>query len=191
MKVVAFNGSARKNGNTAILIRKVFEELEKAGIQTELVELSEKKIAGCIACRNCFKNKDFRCAQAKDGANECIAKMREADGIILGSPVYFADVTASIKGLMERAGFVNNANDGFLRRKAGAAVVAVRRGGAIHAFDTLNHFFGITQMITVGSSYWNLGLGREAGEVEGDEEGMRTMRVLGENLAWVMGKLSK
>jgi multimeric flavodoxin WrbA len=191
VKVIGFNGSARKNGNTAILIKQVFVELEKAGIQTELVELSGKTIAGCIACRNCFKNKDFRCAQTKDAANEFIAKMREADAIILGSPVYFADVTASMKALMERAGFVARANDDMFRRKPGAAVVAVRRAGAIHTFDSLNHFFTISQMIIVGSSYWNIGIGREIGEVEQDEEGLKTMEVLGQNLAWVMLKLNR
>ena len=115
--------------------------------------------------------------------------MREADGIILASPTYFADITPELKALIDRAGLVAGANDNFLVRKVGAAVVAVRRGGAIHAFDSINHFFLIRQMIIPGSCYWNVGIGREKGEIEKDDEGIRTMAVLGENMAWVMKKL--
>jgi multimeric flavodoxin WrbA len=114
--------------------------------------------------------------------------MRQADGIILASPTYFADITPELKALIDRAGFVAGANDNFLKRKAGAAVVAVRRGGAIHAFDSINHFFLIRQMLVPGSCYWNMGIGRDKGEVETDEEGIRTMTILGENLAWLMKK---
>ena len=121
--------------------------------------------------------------------NGWIAKMREADGVILGSPTYFADITSEMKALVDRVGFVSRANGCFLRRKVGAAVIAVRRAGALHAFDSLNHFFLINEMIVPGSSYWNLGVGREKGEVERDEEGMRTMTTLGENMAWVMKKV--
>lgn len=118
--------------------------------------------------------------------NDGIAKMRAADGIILASPTYFADITPELKALVDRAGYVNMANDRFLKRKAGAAVVAVRRGGEIHAFDTINHLFMICEMIIPGSCYWNMGFGREKGEVENDEEGVRTMKVLGENMAWLL-----
>jgi multimeric flavodoxin WrbA len=190
MKVVAFNGSARKDGNTAILIRQVFAELEKEGIKTELIQLAEQKVQGCIACRQCFKKKNKRCVITDDIINECIAKMMEADGIILGSPTYFADCTASIKALMERTGMVSRANDDMFKRKLGAAVVAVRRSGAIHAFDSLNHFFTIGQMIIVGSSYWNIGIGREIGDVEKDQEGMAAMSTLGKNMAWLMQKIN-
>jgi multimeric flavodoxin WrbA len=189
MKVVGFNGSARKDGNTAILIRRVFVELEKAGIETELVQLAGKPLRGCIACGLCGKNRDKRCAVRTDSINEYIAKMETADGILLGSPVYFSDITSEMKALMDRAGMVAKSNDHLFRRKVGAAVVAVRRGGAIHAFDTLNHFFTIEQMIIPGSSYWNVGIGREAGTVEHDEEGLQTMAVLGENMAWLLKKL--
>ena len=191
MKVIAFNGSARKDGNTAILIKRVFEELKKEGIKTELIQLSGEKVQGCIACRKCFSSKNKKCAVTDDVINDCIAKMVEADGIILGSPTYFADCTIQIKALMERAGMVSRANDQMLKRKIGAAVIAVRRAGAIHAFDTINHFFTIGQMITVGSSYWNIGVGREIGEVEKDEEGMDTMATLGKNMAWLMHKINK
>jgi multimeric flavodoxin WrbA len=188
MKVIAFNGSARRNGNTAILIRKVFSELQDVGIETEMIQLAGKTIRGCTACRKCFDNKNQRCAIDDDCVNECIEKMLEADGIILASPTYFADVTAEMKALIDRAGYVARANPDMLKRKVGAAVVAARRAGSIHAFDTLNHFFLISQMIVPGSSYWNLGIGRAIGDVEQDEEGIETMRTLGRNMAWLLKK---
>jgi len=189
MKVVAFNGSARKAGNTAILLNYVLAELAAEGIETELVELHGLEIHGCVACRQCAANKNRRCGQAKDDGNLLIEKMIEADGVLLGSPTYVADVSPEIKALIDRACMVSGANGGMLRRKVGAAVVAVRRAGAIHAFDTLNHFFLITEMIIPGSSYWNIGYGREIGEVENDAEGIRTMQTLGRNMAWLLKKL--
>jgi multimeric flavodoxin WrbA len=191
MKVVAFNGSARKDGNTAILVNAVFKELKKEGIRTELVQMAGKKIQGCIACGKCFENKDKQCVVKGDIANACIEKMLDADGIILASPTYFADVSAGMKALMERAGFVARANNDMFRRKVGASVVAVRRGGAIHAFDTINHFFFISQMIVPGSSYWNIGIGLAPGDVKGDDEGIATMKTLGANMAWVLKKINR
>ncbi len=190
MNVVAFNGSPRKDGNTVHLLQHVFTALNKEDIETELVQVGGAVFHGCTACFQCFKNKDGRCALTGDKVNEYIARMREADGIIFASPTYFADITPELKALIDRAGFVAGANDNFLKRKVGAAVVAVRRGGAIHAFDSINHFFLIRQMIVPGSSYWNMGIGREKGEVEHDEEGVRTMTVLGENMAWLLKKLA-
>ena len=190
MRVIAFNGSARKNGNTAILIETVFRELEKASIQTEMIQLAGEKIRGCTACRKCVENKDRRCSIGDDILNTCIEKMEKADGILLGSPVYFTDVTAEMKALIDRSGYVARANDDLFKRKVGAAVVAVRRAGALHTFDTLNHFFTINQMIVPGSVYWNLGIGRNIGDVRTDEEGLETMRVLGENMAWLLKKIS-
>jgi multimeric flavodoxin WrbA len=189
MKVVAFNGSPRRDGNTFRLIQHVFAALNKEGVETELVQLGGNPIRGCTACFQCFKNKDGQCVQTGDMVNDCIARMRAADGIVLATPTYFADVTPELKALIDRAGFVAGANDQFLKRKAGAAVVAVRRGGAIHAFDTINHFFLIRQMIIPGSCYWNMGIGREKGEVENDEEGIRTMTILGENMAWLLKRI--
>ncbi len=186
MNVVAFNGSARRDGNTAILVRRALEELEKEGIETELVQLAGERIRGCTACRGCVANQDGRCTIDDDDVNECIRKMVEADGIILASPTYFADVSAEMKALIDRAGFVARANGGLFRRKVGAAVVAVRRAGAIHAFDSINHFFFISEMVVPGSSYWNLGFGHAPGEVESDQEGIETMRVLGSNMAWLL-----
>lgn len=191
MNVVAFNGSARKDGNTAFLLKKVLSELEAEGIKTELVQLSGQKIQGCIACMKCFVNKNKRCAVTDDAVNDCIEKMIKADAILLGSPTYFADCTILIKALIERAGMVSRANGDLLKRKPGAAVVAVRRAGAIHAFDSMNHFFTISQMITVGSSYWNIGVGREIGDVEKDQEGLTTMSVLGKNMAWLLKMINQ
>ncbi|MBN1507497.1 MAG: flavodoxin family protein [Sedimentisphaerales bacterium] len=190
MKVIAFNGSARKDGNTAILVCRVFAELEKEGIETELVQLAGQPIHGCTACRQCFQNKDRRCAVEDDIANDCIAKMLAADGIILASPVYFADITSEMKALIDRAGYVARANDDMLKRKIGAAVIAARRAGSVHAFDSINHFFLISQMIVPGSNYWNMGIGRAKGEVEKDEEGLKTMQTLGQNIAWLLKKIN-
>ncbi len=189
MKVIAFNGSARKDGNTAILLNYVLAELQKEGIETELYQLAGKKIRGCLACYKCVENQDQRCSVKNDVLNECIEKMIEADGIILGSPTYFTDVTAEMKALIDRAGLVAKVNGDILRRKVGVAVVAVRRAGSIHVFDTLNHFFFISQMVVPGSVYWNMGIGRNIGEVEEDEEGIRTMTILGENMAWILKKI--
>lgn len=190
MKVIGINGSPRKEGNTALIIREVFGELEKNGIETELVQLSGSRVQGCIACYACMKNRDKQCAVKNDPMNEFIAKMLEADGIILGSPTYFADVTAEMKALIDRAGLVARANDYMLKRKVGAAVMAVRRGGAIHAFDTMNHFLHYNQMMLVGASYWNMVYGREMGEAAKDDEGMQNMRNLGENMAWLLAKIN-
>ena len=189
MKVIAFNGSARENGNTAILIKTAFAELEREGIQTELIQLAGEHLQGCGACYRCFKQKDQRCSVDSDPVNGFIAKMAAADGILLGSPTYFADVTANMKALIERTGMVARANGDLYQRKVGAGIVAVRRGGAMHTFNSLNHFFTIGQMIIVGSSYWNIGIGREPGAVSSDEEGIKTMRQLGQNMAWVLKKL--
>ena len=186
MKVIGFNGSPRKDGNTFTLINKVFQELEKEGIQTELVQLSEKEIHGCIACYKCMENKDQRCAVKTDGANESIEKMVEADGILLGSPVYFIDVTPEMKALIDRAGFVSRANGGMYKNKVGAAVAALRRTGAMHAIDSMNHFLLSQEIFIVGRA---IALGRDKGEVENDQEGMQLTKTLGQRMAWLMKKL--
>jgi len=189
MKVVAFNGSARKGGNTAALLQQVLEEIAMEGIETELIELAGRAVPGCIACFKCFERKNQQCAVDNDIINEAIAKMTEADGILLGSPTYFANVSASMKGLIERCGMVSRANGDMFKRKVGAGVVAVRRAGASHVFSSLNNFFTIGQMIIVGSSYWNIGIGHDPGEVLNDQEGIRTMQDLGRNMAWLIKKI--
>jgi len=191
MKVVAFNGSARKGGNTAKMLQTVLEELAAQGVQTELVELGGQAPHGCIACYKCFKEKNSRCAVEKDIINDCLKKMIAADGILLGSPTYFADVSAGMKALIERCGMVSRANGDLFKRKVGAGVVAVRRAGAYQVFNSLNAFFLIGQMIVVGSSYWNIGIGREPGEVVNDEEGMKTMRDLGRNMGWLLHRIKQ
>ena len=189
MRVVAFNGSVRKNGNTAILLRTALGELEREGIQTELIQLAGETLPGCGACYICRERKDQRCSIETDPLNDWIARAFAADGLLLGSPVYFGDITANTKALMERMGMVSRVNGDLFKRKVGAGVVAVRRGGAMHSLNSLNHFFTIGQMIVVGSSYWNIGIGREVGQVEKDDEGMQTMRTLGQNMAWLLKKL--
>jgi len=189
MKVLGINGSPRKAGNTGLLIREVFKSLEAKGIKTEFFQLGGKKVNGCIACMKCRKAADGRCHQKNDVINLCIEKMLEADAIIIGSPVYFSDLTAQTKALIEVAGYAIRGIGNPLKHKPGAAVIAVRRAGAIHAFDSINHFFLINEMIIPGSSYWNISVGREKGEVLKDEEGMNTMKMLGENMAWLLDKI--
>ncbi len=190
MKVTAFNGSPRQKGNTSLLIEHACMALHKENITTELVQVGGEKIHGCIACYKCFERKDKCCAINDDIANSCIEKMLESDGIIIGSPTYFAALTPETKALIDRCGMVSRANGDMLKRKAGAAIVSVRRAGAIHVFDSINHFFGISQMIIPASSYWNIGIGRNIGDVLQDDEGMETMRVLGENMAWLLQKIT-
>jgi multimeric flavodoxin WrbA len=190
VKVVAFSGSARKDGNTAILVRHVFEELEAAGVECELVQLAGKKCHGCTACMKCAETRDGNCAGIIDFiSQECIPRALEADGIIIASPVYFADITSETKALVDRLGYASRQGGNRLARKVGAGVIAVRRAGAIHALDSINHLFLISEMIVVGSSYWNIGIGRAPGEVEGDAEGLGTMATLGRNMAWALERL--
>jgi len=190
MKVLGINCSPRKGGNTEILIKEVFKALEKEGIKTDFFQLGGKKVSGCVTCMKCKKKEDGRCHEKNDVINECIEKMVKADAIIIGSPVYHADLTADAKALIEVASYALRASGSPLKYKIGAAVIAVRRGGAIHAFDSINHFFLINEMIVPGSIYWNIGIGREKGEVLKDEEGMKTMKVLGENMAWLLKKVN-
>ncbi len=189
MKVVAINGSARKGGNTAQLLNIALDELQREDVETELVELAGKQVSGCIACYKCFENKDQRCAVNNDIVNDVLVKMVDADAILLGSPTYFADVSANMKAIIERCGMVGRANGNMFKRKLGAGVVAARRAGAYQVFNSLNSFFLIGEMIVVGSSYWNIGMGREKGEVQDDTEGVQTMRDLGKNMAWLLKKL--
>ncbi len=189
MKVVAFNGSARKDGNTALLLRRVLQVLEAEGIEIELIQLAGGRICGCNACRTCFSTKNNRCVIEDDNVNAYVQKMIEADGIILGSAVYFSMMASELKALLDRVFYVARANGDLFKRKVGAAVVAVRRAGGIPTFDAINHFFLISQMVIPASSYWNVGFGRQKGDVEGDEEGMQTMEDLGKNMAWLIKKL--
>jgi multimeric flavodoxin WrbA len=185
MYAIAINGSPRKGGNTAVMLGEVLSELEKGGWETEFVTVGGTAIRGCLACNKCFKSRDNECSQKDDGFNGVFAKMLKADAMILGSPTYFAAVSADMKALLERAGFVALANGNAFSGKIGAAVVAVRRGGATHAFDTINHMFQMSRMVVPGSTYWNMGIGLKREDVKGDAEGMANMRHLGNVIDWL------
>lgn len=191
MKALAINGSPRKGGNTEILLRKILEPLAAAGHKTDYVQVGGTRIRGCTACGACGRLQNKRCVIEDDIFNLAFAKMLDADAIVIGSPVYFADVTAETKALIDRAGRVARTNGGLLGRKIGAAAVAARRGGAIHAVDAINHLFLANQMLVPGSTYWNFGLGRDPGDVLADEEGLANMQDLGEQIAWLLGLLEK
>jgi multimeric flavodoxin WrbA len=190
MNAIAINGSPRKGGNTEHLLKTVLDELAAAGWETELEKVGGTAIRGCLACGKCFETKDKQCATKKDKFNEIFLKMFMADAIILGSPTYFAAVSADLKALIERAGYLAYANNHAFSGKIGAAVVAVRRGGATHAFDTINHMFQMSRMIIPCSTYWNMGFGKNKGEVLEDAEGLANMRHLGKAIDW-LGKAIK
>lgn len=190
MYAIAINGSPRKGGNTEILLQEVLAELKNGGWETELVKVGGTAIRGCIACGKCFENKDNECSVKKDNFNQIFAKMLKADAMILGSPTYFAAVSADLKALIERAGYVAYANDNAFSGKIGAAVVAVRRGGATHVYDTINHMFQMSRMIMPGSTYWNMGYGLHKKDVLEDQEGLNNMRHLGKSIDW-LGKIIK
>jgi multimeric flavodoxin WrbA len=190
LKVVGFNGSARKKGNTACSLNTVFAELKKAGIETEMIHVGKEKIQGCIACYGCVKNKDEACAFKDDPVNEWIQKMKEADGILLGSPVHFSGVAGTMKSFLDRAFFVSSNNGGLFRHKVGASVAAVRRSGGIPTVDTLNHYISYSEMIMPSSNYWNVAHGMKPGEMEQDGEGKQIMEVLGKNMAWIMNVIA-
>jgi multimeric flavodoxin WrbA len=185
MKVLGINGSPRKGGNTEIIIKRVLDGLKARGWETDYEQIGGQVFRGCVACGGCFKNLDGKCVLKEDKFNDVFAKMTEADAIIIGSPTYFADVTAEVKALIDRAGYVAIANGHLLRGKIGMAVSAVRRGGSIHAIDTINHFIHLSRMVIPGSTYWNMVYGRQKGEVSGDEEGLANMDHLAAVTDWL------
>lgn len=187
MKVLGINGSSRKDGNTALIMKIVFEELEKEGIETEIVQFSGNIIEPCKGCFACKGKKN--CVFKKDMFYECFEKMKLADGILLGSPVYSADVTANMKAFLERAGVVVATNPGLLKYKVGASVSSVRRSGGMTAVDTMNHFLLNKEVIIAGSTYWNMVYGKDVGDIYNDEEGIKNMHNLGENMAWLLKKI--
>lgn len=190
MKVVAFNGSPKKEGNTYQAINIVASELEKEGIEVEIVHVGNKVIRGCLACNACAKNKDGKCIVENDEVNLWIQKMNEADGIILGSPVHYSGIAGTMKSFLDRAFYVASGK-GMLRHKVGASVVAVRRSGGTTTFNQLNNFINYAEMLMPSTNYWNVIHGTTPGEVLQDEEGVQIMRVLGKNMAWLMKSIEK
>jgi multimeric flavodoxin WrbA len=189
MTVIAINGSPRAKGNTAMMLGWALEEIAKEGFETELIQVGGKAVRGCTACGSCGKKGKYSCVH-DDFISAVIPKIADSQAILLGSPVYFSDLTPELKALIDRTGFVLlNHSENPMRRKPGAAVVVARRGGHVHTYDSINHFFGIMQMITVGSRYWNMGTAMEEGAVIGDEEARDTMRILGANMAWLLKKI--
>lgn len=186
MKVVAFNGSPKKEGNTYHAIKMVAEVLENEGIEVEIIHVGNKLIRGCIACNGCVRNQNEKCVIQGDEVNGWIQKMKEADGIILGSPVHYSSMGATMKAFLDRAFYVTTVNKSMLRHKVGAAVVAVRRSGGVPTFDQLNNYINYSEMLMPTSNYWNVIHGTSPGEVSSDEEGNQIMRVLGKNMAWLM-----
>jgi len=171
------------------MLRTLLDICDGAGHATELIHIGGRPVRGCIACSACRKVHRGRCA-IDDWVNELYPKMAEADVILLGSPVYFSDLTPELKAVIDRTGYVAR-SDGFrFSRKIGAAVVSVRRCGGIHTLDSINHFFQINDMILPGSTYWNMSLSRDVGDYENDAEGIKTMQRLGENIVWLLEKLS-
>lgn len=190
MYVIAINGSPKEKGNTYHALKVVTEELDKQGINTEIVHIGDKIIRGCLACGACGKNQNEKCV-LEDDVNIMIQKMKAADGIIIGSPVYYASIAGTMKSFLDRAFYVASANGGLYRHKVGASVVAVRRSGEVATFDHLNHYFTIGEMFTASSSYWNVIHGRFPGEALQDEEGVQTMRVLAKNMAFLLNAIEQ
>ncbi len=186
MKIIGFNGSPRKDGNNSALMTYLLNEVEREDVDTELIQLSAKPIHGCIACYRCFENQDQRCAVQTDAANEYIEKMMAAQGIVLGSPSYFQDVTAEMKALVDRAGFVGLANGRMYKNKVGGSLSCFRRSGGMHTIETMNHFFFSNEFVIAGRA---MSVAREKGDVEKDEEGIEAAKTLGRRMAWLVKKL--
>lgn len=186
MKVVAFNGSPHKEGNTYHALQVVGKELQNAGIDFEIIHVGNQTVRGCAACNQCAKTQNAQCAIKSDPVNEWISAMQAADGILLGSPVHFSGVAGTMKSFLDRAFYVHSTNGGLFRHKVGAAVVAVRRSGGSSTFDALNHYLNYAEMFMPATNYWNVIHGTAPGEVHADEEGVQIMRVLGKNMAYLM-----
>lgn len=190
MKVIMINGSPRKEGNTNLMLKTIAGRLEQNGIESEIIHIGNKNIHGCIACGKCAENKDEKCA-IHDDLNECIQKMKAADGIILGTPVYYSGIAGTMKCFCDRAFYVAGANGALFRHKIGAAAVALRRSGGVATFDQLNHYFTICEMPVVSANYWNVVHGRAAGEAAQDGEGLQIVQVLADNMAWLIKATAK
>ncbi|MBS3771229.1 MAG: flavodoxin family protein [Bacteroidales bacterium] len=191
MNVLLFNGSPRKEGNTAYLLTRMADVFSEKNARSEFIQLGGKPVQGCTACMECRKNKDERCVIDDDEVNTYIQKMKKADAIVIGSPVYFSQMTPETKAFIDRCGYVIKGNGSFLSRKIGAAVTVARRAGMMPAFQSINNFFFINDMIVPGSRYWNVALAKEPGEVQDDEEGYKIVTRLAENILWLHNKISR
>lgn len=186
MKVIAINGSPNKQGNTYHAIQLMAEELEKEGIEVEVLQVGSSAVKGCIGCNMCAKNRNEKCVLPGDDLNEWVQKMKQADGIIIASPVYYSGISGTMKSFLDRAFYVASSNGSLFRHKAGAAITAVRRSGGVTTFDQLNHYLMYSEMVIPTSNYWNVIHGTRPGEVLQDEEGVQIMKVLAKNMAWVV-----
>ncbi len=186
MKVIAINGSPNSEGNTYHTLKIVTDQLEKSGIETEIVQVGNKLIRGCMHCNKCAKNQDQKCAMSNDVVNEYLEKMIEADGIILGSPVHFSGVGGTMKSFLDRAFYVAAVNPSLLQHKIGASVVSVRRSGGIPTMEQLNNFLNYSEMLIATSNYWTVAHGWRPGEINQDAEGVQIMEVLGKNMAYML-----
>ena len=189
MRVLGISGSPRREGNTDILVNTALEVLAGEGLETEFLSLADRPIKACVACRGCFDSETIRCIQKDPAFEGILGKFAEADGILIGSPVYFGSATPQIMALLDRVGYVSREHPQLLRRKVGAAIVVARRAGQNFTFAQLNYFFLISEMIVPGSTYWNVAFGREKGDVRNDEEGMDTVANLARNMAWLMKRI--
>lgn len=190
MKVIAINGSPRREGNTFGALKIVCEGLEKEGIETEIINIGTKRFSGCINCGQCWQKQNKRCSVDNDGMNEILEKIYSADGVIIGSPVYFNNVTTEVKALIDRAGTVAMANGGLLRHKVGTSVITAGRNGGTAAYAAINALFGISEMVTANSNHWNMALAYQIGDLEKDVPGVNTFKKLGENVAWLLKKIN-
>ncbi len=186
MKVIAINGSPKKNGNTYHALRAVLDEVEAAGIETEIIQVGNADIRGCLGCDMCFKNRDGKCVVTTDSFNDFLEKIKDADGLLLGSPVHYSGISGAMKSFLDRLFYVSGANGNFFKGKVGGAITAVRRSGGIPAFDQLNKYLQYSEMLIVSSNYWNVIHGRAPGEAVKDAEGVQIMSRLGKNMAWAL-----
>jgi multimeric flavodoxin WrbA len=187
---LGISGSPRREGNTEILLNSALEVLQGEGLQTDFLSLADRPIKPCVACRGCFASDTIRCVQEDPAFAGVLDRVGAADGILIGSPVYFGSATPQIMALLDRVGYVARKHPQLLRRKVGAAIVVARRAGQNFTFAQLNYFFLISEMIVPGSTYWNVAFGREKGEVRNDAEGLDTVKNLAQNMAWLMKRLA-
>jgi len=186
MKDIAINGSPKAHGNTAAILDTAAQVLAAEGIETEILHIGHRAIRGCIGCGQCAKNKNLQCVLPDDGVNEAILAMKDADGLILGAPVFFAAIPGTMKCFLDRVFYVSGSNGNLFRHKVGASVVADRRAGAVPTFNQLNNYINYAEMFMPSSNYWNVTYGTVPGDVAQDLEGQQIVRVLAKNMAWLL-----